>query len=315
MLTSLLVACASQPVPRVSYETAHQTYLRGDLNLAVRQLMPLASDGDLRAMRDLGRIYMSDSRHYDGAKGSGLLTQAADGGDAQAQYLISELTGLSDRTWLEKAAAQGLPQAEIQLGKDYLEGYGVTRDYGAAMSWFEKAAAAGDAEALDYEGYMYLQGLGVTKDQARGMALYQQAATAGDRKADLFLGACYRAGQCGLPNDPDLAAKYYQQAADIPMDDLASLADVQEDMLATIDSHKVYPKEAVLGGKTGVATVSFRCLDRTPSHIVVVKSTGDRVLDAAAIKAVQDSQFSERPLLLRQLTQYSVGINFMLGGH
>jgi len=49
--------------------------------------------------------------------------------------------------WYEKAADQGLPEAQTALGDLYAAGHGVAPDRDAARVWFEKAAAQGFAAA------------------------------------------------------------------------------------------------------------------------------------------------------------------------
>src|ERR1051325_5604167 len=159
--TSLLAACASAPeapTPAVSYETAHQTYVQGNIPLAVQRLMPLVSDGDIRAQRDLGIIYTSDTTHYSFDKGRQLLEMAATRGDAQAQFAYARLYGMPTQLpsyqtahgWYQKAADQGLPEAEVQVGEDWLRGYGGLANNEVALGWFKKAADAGDVAGIGY---------------------------------------------------------------------------------------------------------------------------------------------------------------------
>jgi septal ring-binding cell division protein DamX len=48
--------------------------------------------------------------------------------------------------WFEKAAAQGVSQAQFNLGVFYENGYGVERNLDTARKWYERAAAQGLAE-------------------------------------------------------------------------------------------------------------------------------------------------------------------------
>jgi TPR repeat protein len=66
--------------------------------------------------------------------------------------------------WYRKAAAQGLAQAQNNLGTMYDGGQGVPQDYGEAMTWFRKAAEQGYAGAQDNIGVMYEKGHGVPQD-------------------------------------------------------------------------------------------------------------------------------------------------------
>jgi hypothetical protein len=49
--------------------------------------------------------------------------------------------------WTRKAAEQGVPQAQYNLGWMYAMGSGVPQSDTEAVQWFQKAAAQGDVEA------------------------------------------------------------------------------------------------------------------------------------------------------------------------
>jgi TonB family protein len=70
-------------------------------------------------------------------------------GNADAQYGLGvaaydERKFDEARTWFEKAAAQGLCQAEYRLGTLYEKGEGVAQDQDRARQWFEKSVAHTD---------------------------------------------------------------------------------------------------------------------------------------------------------------------------
>lgn len=80
-------------------------------------------------------------------------------GDAQAQYELGYMyffatdeNAESDPTksfeWFSKAARQGHPEAQTQLGMMYGGGFGVRRDDSKSMYWYKEAAAQGNAEAI-----------------------------------------------------------------------------------------------------------------------------------------------------------------------
>lgn len=50
-------------------------------------------------------------------------------------------------SWWRKAADQGNPFAQLNLGAEYYKGVVVGRDYEEAARWFTKAAAQGNADA------------------------------------------------------------------------------------------------------------------------------------------------------------------------
>jgi TPR repeat protein len=52
-------------------------------------------------------------------------------------------------TWFRKAAGEGLPVAQWDLGMMYYRGYGVSKDLATARAWLQKAAARGHAPAKE----------------------------------------------------------------------------------------------------------------------------------------------------------------------
>ena len=63
-----------------------------------------------------------------------------------------------------KAANEGNPDAQFNLGVLYSRGHGVPQDHEQAAKWYRKAAEQGDAPAQSMLGYMYLKGQGVPQD-------------------------------------------------------------------------------------------------------------------------------------------------------
>lgn len=67
-------------------------------------------------------------------------------------------------SWFRKAAAQGLADAQHNLGSIYYGGTGVPQDYATAASWFRKAAGQENSKAQTFLGLMYDLGRGVPQD-------------------------------------------------------------------------------------------------------------------------------------------------------
>jgi TPR repeat protein len=55
-------------------------------------------------------------------------------------------------TWFRKAAGEGLPVAQWELGMMYYRGNGVSKDLATARAWLQKAAARGYAPAKEMLG-------------------------------------------------------------------------------------------------------------------------------------------------------------------
>ena len=69
--------------------------------------------------------------------------------------------------WFRKAAEQGMPEAQFDLGYLYRRGEGVPQDDLKAVDWWQKAADQGDTFAQSSLAGMYLDGNGVKKILSR----------------------------------------------------------------------------------------------------------------------------------------------------
>jgi TPR repeat protein len=79
---------------------------------------------------------------------------------------------------LQTNAAQGIADAQYQVGSDYLRGEGVSRDDARAAYWFRKAAADIGPAECDL-GYLYETSRGVPKDYGKAAQWYGEAAAPG----------------------------------------------------------------------------------------------------------------------------------------
>jgi len=85
--------------------------------------------------------------------------------------------------WYKKAAEQGHAVAQNRLGAMYAKGDGVTQDYKEAFKWYRKAAEQGYALAQFNLGGMYLEGNGVTKDYVQSYMWFKLAVSGGYKDA------------------------------------------------------------------------------------------------------------------------------------
>ena len=115
--------------------------------------------------------------------------------------------------WSLLAAAQGLPEAQANVGSLYLRGLGCECDYHEARRWYELAAAQGNAEAAHGLGMLFANGLGCAVDIGAAAQWYATAAEHGNDAAQVALGLMYAAGQ-GMPREPSRAAALFRQAAE-----------------------------------------------------------------------------------------------------
>ena len=96
---------------------------------------------------------------------------------------MSHFEEKANELWL-KAAQQGLPRAQCNLGLSYLDGTGILQDSQKAVYWLSKAAEGGDTHAAVCLGRSLLKGYsGVEKNCEKGLAFLKQAATRGEASA------------------------------------------------------------------------------------------------------------------------------------
>ncbi|MGH8283976.1 MAG: energy transducer TonB [Gammaproteobacteria bacterium] len=86
------------------------------------------------------------------------------------------------------------------------------------------------------------------------------------------------------------------------------------ELRAAIDAAKVYPHDALLSGTTGTVTVSFDYYNGSVSNIHIVRSSGSRSLDRAAMDATRRAHY---PPPLAQYVNHTVPaviiVQFSLG--
>jgi TPR repeat protein len=132
---------------------AVDAYERGDFETAVRELRPLADDGNVEA-----QFYMA----YMFETGKGL---ERDDGKAAEYY--------------RKAGDQGHDRAQFNLGLAHERGRGVEQDLAQALEWYLKAANQGFARAQYKVADMYLEASGTRRDL---MLSYQWFKIAGSQR-------------------------------------------------------------------------------------------------------------------------------------
>ncbi|GAB3537659.1 hypothetical protein GCM10027343_01390 [Noviherbaspirillum agri] len=136
-------------------ERGMTAYRNGDYAAAVKELKPLAEDGNPQAQFQLARMH---------AEGQGLPHD-----DMQMAK------------WMRKSAEQGYVEAQYHLAELYARGFGVRENPAQALQWFIKAADQGHARAQFNAGEMYASGgPGVKKDVVAAYALYSLSAKGGD---------------------------------------------------------------------------------------------------------------------------------------
>jgi len=156
LLAGLFLMIALAPA-WADYDDAIKDYNNGDYAGALRELRPLAQQGNLDAQAKLGEMYL------------------------QGKGVTQDYT--TAMRWLKQAATQGdVAAAESDLGLIYYNGAGVKRDYAEAARWFQKAAEQGYADAQIGLGTLYSYGLGVPKDPVKAYMWFQLASKGGSKE-------------------------------------------------------------------------------------------------------------------------------------
>jgi TPR repeat protein len=100
--------------------------------------------------------------------------------------------------WYHAAArgADGLPEAQTNVGRLHYVGDGVERDYAAAVSWYRRAAAQGHPTAQCNLGHCCEHGHGVERASwAEARAWWEKAAAQGNAEALFALGRYWDGGR------------------------------------------------------------------------------------------------------------------------
>lgn len=161
-LTLSLLACS---VHADALQDAAAAIYRKDYPTAVRLLEPLARGGNALAQARLATMYY----HGHGVRES----------DAQAQL------------WFERAAHQGLAEAQFNLGNMYAYGLvALPEDQDPqrlAAQWYFEAARQGHAEAQYSLGILFLTGSGVAQSAHEARKWIGKAAASGHADARAYL--------------------------------------------------------------------------------------------------------------------------------
>jgi hypothetical protein len=108
---------------------------------------------------------------------------------------VPSVSGQTPTTKLREAAVGGDVNAQLQLGRAYFNGTGVTQDFAEAIRWYRKSADGGNPMAQVALGAAYYSGTGVTQDYGESVLWFRKAADAGNAAAQSLLGYAYFNGQ------------------------------------------------------------------------------------------------------------------------
>ena len=151
------------------------------------------------------RYYYGKDKPVDYTKALELYRQAAERGDAEAQFIVGGMLYLGKGTdpdtkigfkWLLSAAEQGKvsPESLAIIGGMFLRGSNVPQNYLEAKKWLTEAAEQGNLAAQNDLAYLFYNGLGGERDYKKALELYGKAAMQGDIMAQANIGLMYANG-------------------------------------------------------------------------------------------------------------------------
>lgn len=82
---------------------------------------------------------------------------------------------------------------------------------------------------------------------------------------------------------------------ELPLDMPTAFESFQSSIYAAVDHRKVYPREGILGGRTGTTTVDFDYINARATNIKITKSSGNNALDKASFTAVSSALLPTPP--------------------
>lgn len=151
-----------------------------------------------------------------------LLTELAENGHIQAQYLLATQydAGLgvaknkaTSFYWYKKAALAGADIAQHNVAVAYAQGQGVKQNLKNAIVWWKRAARAGNTDSQYNLGIIYAAGRqSVRKNLPEALKWWSMAANSGDAMAQFNLGALYANG-FGVTSRTCEASRWWKKSA------------------------------------------------------------------------------------------------------
>jgi uncharacterized protein len=189
----------------------------GDKEEAQRWLAKAAALGHSEALKELKKAAPSRGRNGKGKNWKERIEEAWEQISAEFPKTPEpvdqeERDKLIYQAWLIKAADEGNPSAQAELGDLYYTGLEMKEDYEKAFHWYSKAAEGGNPSALYSLGIMHEHGRFVDRDPAKAFTYFERAAHLGDAPSQIRAAAMLFLGQGG-PQDFPRAEEYIKRFA------------------------------------------------------------------------------------------------------
>lgn len=150
---------------------------------------------------------------------------------------------------LEKAAKQGNPEAQYDLGLHYWK----NGEFKRAFPMLKAAANQHHVEAEYLIGLAFLNGRGTLQNYRSALASFTKAAERGHLEAEYRLGILYRDGLASQP-DKEAAYLWLNIAAAGGHEEALQLRDKLTDMMSTEELHRAQEASAQTSAKLNPAT-------------------------------------------------------------
>ena len=182
---ALLLAMFAITPASAGLKEGQAAYERGDYRTAIKELRPLAQQGQTDSLFILGVMALEGKGvPKDLKRAAKAFARASVQGHAKAQFLFAALhyqgwgvpKSLEKAAfWARKSADQGEAEGQHLLGILYVKGEGVPRDYLQGEAWLTKAAASGLDKATEALARLKIE---IAKARKQGLvpAPTQQAA-------------------------------------------------------------------------------------------------------------------------------------------
>lgn len=153
------------------------------------------------------------------------IRQAAEGGDASAQYFLAiayaggngvAKDAVEEFKWTKLAAQQGMAGAQRRLGWKLQKGLGVTANVPEAIEWYHKAIEQGDAQARINMGHLNASPGNDEPDYQTANEWLRQGAEKGSARAQYLLGQVLSTQMDKSGHEAGnypVAAEWYEKAA------------------------------------------------------------------------------------------------------
>ena len=148
-----------------------------------------ADKGSTDGMKYAGLCYLNAKEN---AKALQYFERGASLGDLSSTYwagkmLLGDMNVPENKNqavvYLLKAAEEGMPAAQNEVGSLYAEGNGVTKNLSSSTDWYFKAAKQGNPKAMWNYGSALKDGTGVLQDYDQALFWMAEAATTGYQRA------------------------------------------------------------------------------------------------------------------------------------